>query len=251
MKQNPNKKEFTFEKKLYKAVDEFIAEDTAAGNNNFSEEYCEAMNTYRKLFNKEFCGMRYKMPLFKSRPGMTVWNHDKECDINFGNIWETEANSFIRDCRSIYGYKAWPNKITEFPDFREDAFVGDYKSGITKLYADTPANRTRKLPIGYLTPGCAADLYKISEYEQDIETYRTTGKLSDHLTALIVYALYEYKYDETTGEKYAIVYNVIVAPAIFCINFLKDGGLQTRSGKITIGFQERNIDNIMHKNFGI
>ena len=94
-------------------------------------------------------------------------------------------------------------------------------------------------------------LYKIEEYKMDIENYLETGKLSEHLTAMLVFAIYEYKYDEKTGEKYAIIYDVLVLPALFCINFRKSGKVATRSGKVTIGFYERNIDFISQKNFGV
>lgn len=248
MAQNIYQKEFTFKKKLYKAVSDFIAADQ---NNNFSEEYVEAMKLYRKVFTKKFCGVEYKMPLMKKLPGSTNWNSTDNSDVNFGNIWEGEANRFIKPIRDAFGYKPWPNKITEFPDFKEDEFVGDFKSAICSLYADTKANRTRNMPIGYLAPDGCADLCKVEDYKKDIKTYLETGKLSDHLTAMLVFAIYEYKYDEKTGEKYAIVYDVMVLPALFCINFRTNGELAIRSGKITIGFYERNIDFIAQKNFGI
>lgn len=251
MKQNIYKKEFAFEKKLYDAIDKFIIEDNKAGRGNFSIEYVTAMKTYRKLFNNRFCGMRYKMPLIVAEPGSDVWKSKKDCDINFGNIWEAEANLFIKPIREIAGYKPWPNKITQFPDFREDAFVGDFKSCISNICADTKANRTKGMAIGTINPNGEADLYPTKDYIDDINVYQETGKLSEHLTAMLVFAVYEYKYDENTGEKYAIIYDVIVAPAIFCINFKKDGTVKIRSGKVTIGFKERNIDNIVQKNFGI
>lgn len=248
MKKNIYKKEFPFEKKLYAAVDKFIAEDNGI---NFDEAYVEAMHTYRELFNREFCGMRYKMPLIVAKPGSDSWKTDDDCDINFGNIWESKANKFIKPIREGYGYKPWPNKITQFPDFREEGFMGDYKSCIASICADTKANRTLGRPIGTINPDGEADLYPVKDYITDVELYKTSGVLSDHLRALLVYAVYEYKYDEKTGEKYAIIYDVIVAPALFCLNFKTDGTVKTRSGKVTIGFKERNIDNIVQKNFGI
>ena len=251
MKQNQFKKEFTFEKKLYKAAEDFMVEDTKLHNNNFDPQYYEAYKTYRKIFNEKFCGRRYRMPLLESIPGSAAWITSADSDVNFGNIWESVANKFIKPIRETFGYKAWPNKITQFPDFREETFLGDFKSAQTCLYADTKGNQTRNLPIGYLTPNGVADLYPVEDYKKDIEMYRETGKLSDHLKALLVFAIYEYKYDENTGEKYAIIYDVIVCPALFCINFRTSGELAIRSGKVTIGFQERNIDYIMQKNFGV
>jgi len=249
---NPFKKEFAFEKKLYKAITSFIVEDTKTlGHNNFDIEYVEAMLSYRKLFNKKFCGMRFRMPLIESAPGSEKWIVSADSDVNFGNIWESVANKYIKPIREVYGYKPWPNKITQFPDFREEKFMGDFKSCLTTIYADTKANQTAGKPIGTLLPGGVADLYPVEDYKKDIEIYRETGVLSEHLKALLVFAIYEYKYDEHTGEKYAIIYDVIVCPALFCINFRTNGALAIRSGKVTIGFQERNIDFISQKNFGV
>ena len=173
------------------------------------------------------------------------------------------SQTFFNDAEEIPSYKNMTKTVaaaienvikshlSEFPDFREDAFIGDFKSAICSLYADTKGNHSRSLPIGYLCPGGCADLYKLEEYKMDIENYLETGKLSEHLTAMLVFAIYEYKYDEKTGEKYAIIYDVLVLPALFCINFRKSGKVATRSGKVTIGFYERNIDFISQKNFGI
>ena len=251
MGQNIYQKEFTFKQKLYKAVTDFIVEDRLLGRNNFSEEYVDTMKLYRKLFVNKFCGAEYKMPLIKKAPGSTVWTSTNNSDVNFGNVWEGEGNRFMQPIREAFGYKPWPNKISEFPDFRETDFIGDFKSGICSPYADTKSNCSRDLPIGYLCPGGCADLYKLEEYKRDIENYLETGKLSEHLTAMIVYAIYEYKYDEKTGEKYAIIYDVLVLPALFCINFRTTGKLALRSGKVTLGFYERNIDFISQKNFGV
>lgn len=245
---NSCKKSFSFENDLYSAVDKFIEED--AGN-NFSPEYISAMKEYRLILNAHFCGRKYKMPLIESEPGSEKWKVTSECDINFGNIWETQCNRFIKPIREMYGYKAWPNKITQFPDFKEDCLVGDYKSCICYLYLDTPANRTLGKPIGCISPGGEADLYKIDEYKADVESYLATGKLSEHMSALIVFCVYEYKFDEKSGDKYAIIYDIVVAPAIFFLNFMTNGKIKTRSGKVTIGIKERNFKNVMKKNFGI
>ena len=60
---------------------------------------------------------------------------------------------------------------------------------VRELYADTKANQTAGKPIGTLLPGGVADLYPVEDYKKDIEIYRETGVLSDHLKALLVFAI--------------------------------------------------------------
>lgn len=246
--ENPYKKSFTFEDEFYSAVEKFIEDDIIKnGYLNFDSNYQETYKNYREWFNNHFCGKKYKLTLTETTPGSDQWKRSADCDVNFGQIWESVGVKFMQG-RSD-SFKAWPNGIMKFPDFSEGILPGDFKTALSSCYADNPANSKKGLS-GYLKPGGSADLYEYETYRQDISLYKKYGKLSEHLKALIVFRIYEYRYEENTGIKYAIVHNIIVAPALFCVNFNLDGTFGTRNDKVVIGIHERNYKNIMEKNFG-
>ena len=250
MKQNTFKKNFTFEENFYVAVMNFIAEDVAKnGEKNFNSDYVRAIGDLRKLCNDHFTGKEYMMSLMEREPGKKVWKQSIDADTNFGNVWECVVNKFLKSI-SLDGYESWPNGKFEFPDFSVLNTPGDYKAIISECYKDTSTNQ-KKGVVGFLKPDGHASLYKLEDYKKDIKQYKTTGVLSDHLKAILVFAIYEYRYDEKTGVKYAHILNVMVCPAIFCINFNEDGSLSMRNDGITIGFQERNYKFISAGNFGI
>jgi hypothetical protein len=257
MTQNPYKKEFAFEKKFYKVVDDLILEDQKLGRHNFGPEYYEMYMSYRNHLNYEFSGDEIRMIVERRKHGTAAFKAANKVNTNFGNIWEDNANDYASIVRDIYAYKAWPREITNFPDFcegynketKEYTIPGDYKSIRTSICKDTKANRTSGKPIGKILEKGGADLYSAEEYKKDIETYKLTGVLSDHLRALIVCAVYDYEYKD--GHKEAVIYDVIVAPAICMIKFKQDGTVAIRKGKVQLSMHEVNIDNISQKNFGI
>ena len=250
MEQNPFRKSFTFEQNFYSAVMNFIAEDQAKnGDKNFNMLYVHTMNSLAKLCNDHFAGKDYMMSLMEREPGKKSWKRSVDADTNFGNVWECVVNKFLKNV-SLDGYEGWPNGKFEFPDFSVFGTPGDFKAIISECYKDTSINQKKGI-AGFLKPDGHASLYNLEDYKKDIEQYKTTGILSDHLKAILVFAIYEYRYDEKTGVKYAHILNVMVCPAIFCINFNEDGSLSMRRDGITIGFQERNYKFISSKNFGI
>lgn len=249
--ENISKKSFIFEDDFYITIKSFIDNDRQInGDKNFSNDYIRIMENLAKTMNIHFAGKEYMMSLMERQSGKKKWEQSIDADTNFGNIWECVANKFLKTA-SLDEYSEWPNGKFEFPDFNIAGIAGDYKAIISECYNDTKANVTRHLPIGYLKPGGRATLYKLYEYKSDIEKYKTEGVLSDHLKALLTFAIYEYHYDEKTGIKYAHIHDVIVCPAMFCINFNMDGTLSLIDGKLTIGFQERNYLFIADEHFGI
>lgn len=250
MKQNTFKKNFTFEENFYTAVMNFIAEDRVKnGDKNFNNGYVRVMNELAKVCNDHFAGKEYMMSLMEREPGKKTWKRSIDADTNFGNVWECVVNKFLRNI-SLEGYEGWPNGKFEFPDFSVIGIPGDYKAIISECYKDTKTNQKKGL-AGWLKADGHASLYKLEDYKKDIELYKNTGELSEHLKAILVFAIYEYRYDEKTGVKYAHILNVMVCPAIFCINFNEDGSLSLRNDGITIGFQERNFQFISTNRFGI
>lgn len=239
------KKEFSFEKDLYAAVDKFIEMD---GGKNFSKEYVDAMLKYRQAFNEQFCGRRYKLTLHESEPRKRIWKKSEDCDVNFGQIWESVAVKYCKCNRELF--RPWPKGTMEFPDFTDGGIVGDFKAILSDCYLETKSNNEKGL-TGYLKPGGHAGLYSLPEYKRDIEIYKSTGILPDHLRAMLVFAVYEYKWEENTGTKYAIVQDVMVLPALFTINFMVSGAPLRRNDTVTIGFLDRNYQNIMEGNFGV
>lgn len=254
MKTNKNtfKKSFIFEDDLYVTVKNFIDNDRLInGDKNFDDNYIRIMLSLTNIMNTHFTGKDYMMSLMEREPNKNKWEQSIDADTNFGNIWECVANKFLKNA-SADECCPWPNGKFEFPDCNIGGIPCDYKAIISECYNDTKANITRKLPIGYLKPGGRATLYKFDEYKSDIERYRNEGILSEHLKALLIFAVYEYCYDEKTGIKYAHIHDVVVCPALFCINFNMDGSLSLIDhDKLTLGFQERNYMFIADEHFGI
>ena len=250
MKQNPFRKSFTFEQNFYNAVMNFIEEDRKKNEDkNFNVMYVHVMSELFKVCNEHFAGKEYVMSLMEREPGKKSWKRSVDADTNFGNVWECVVNKFLKNI-SLTRYESWPNGKSEFPDFSAFGIPGDFKAVISECYKDTSTNQKKGI-VGMLKPDGHASLYNLEDYKKDIEQYKTTGILSDHLKAILVFAIYEYRYDEKTGVKYAHILNVMVCPAIFCINFNEDGSLSLRRDGITIGFQERNYKFISAQNFGI
>lgn len=244
-----HKKSFTFEDGLRSAVERFISDDRKKrGDLNFGPEYFDNIRLYTKMFTDHFCGRRYRLSLSESDPGSGAWRNSASCDVNFGQIWENAAASFLKEITA--DFKGWPNGTMEFPDFSVGGVPGDFKAVLSGLYSNSKVNIAKGL-AGYLKPGGHGGLYCLDDYTADVKEYKETGRLSDHLKCIIIFAVYEYRYDEVTGAKHAVVHNVVVAPALFFVNFNLDGTPSMRNDEVTIGFLERNYVNIMSGNFGV
>lgn len=242
-----NIKHFTFENDLIKAAKTFIKGDIAKnGNLNFSNDYIEAMDEYRKHLCAKFCGKKFQFNVMwadqTEGESATNWtpygNHT--FPVNFGDTWEIIAGNVLAEFRLANEYKNWPNGKAYFPDFREANFIGDFKTIKTdflKKSLDENGNN-------YLSQGGAFDLMEYHEYRDAINRYLAVGKLDEHLTALITACIYRVQKDEFGNETYYIE-NVICLPAIFMLQ-MKTGDklIKTRKTKITCGMYPQNIDNI-------
>jgi len=246
MKANKNIKHFTFEDELINTAKNFIKADIAKnGNLNFSNDYIEAMTSYRNYLCKKFCGLKFQLNLMCASQDSDNWdaygNHT--FPVNFGDTWEIIAGNALADFRLVNDYQNWPNGKAYFPDFREANFIGDFKTIKTdflKKSVDENGNN-------YLSQGGAFDLMEYHEYRNAINKYLVSGKLDEHLTALITACIY--RVDETEkkmhGNEIYYIENVICLPAVFMLQIkTSDNIIKTRKTKITCGMYPQNVDNI-------
>ena len=234
---NKNKCYFPWENKFYNVISEFIKNDKI----NFDEHYIEAMNFYHRTLNEYYCGGDFIIqPRFR-RAGKKY--NDCKCEHkNIGDVWEESVDYLVKDVRLPFNYESWPNGKSEFPDAKETTLDIDYKAlNCDGVYTE---NNKRHYPVGMLKNtnghnglGTLTD----EDFINAIKIYKQTGVLCEHLKSLIVMGVYQKTFNEF-GQRVHKILNVIVAPAIFLVDFKKDGTLALRNKKVTISARQLNFE---------
>lgn len=240
-------KNFKCFEQYFKTSIDFIKYDIEKnGNKNFNDDYINKLINYRNELIDEFVGDEYDAPIRVKKAGSKKHKilNNLDNSNNFGNVWETICSNYFKTFHKEI--TCWPKGPDEFPDFETFEFVGDFKTIKVDPFKTAP---------NYVQEGGGTDLYyyenskenkDLNKYREnfkdDINIYKNTGKLSRHLSALIVAAVYFDKYDENTGVKKHIICNIICLPAICLIKHGKDGIIKLRNGKVLISFNKYNLN---------